>query len=154
MSALHASNYLTLQSNLALKNPSEDAPLPDVILPSKLADLIARLSSENGFPEPWTTYHSMHSEVGAMANWIYQLEKDAGEDEWELPRESGGRISTSWIDTDTGEKMKVSACGNCKALLDWFGIRDLTLEEEDEEESGAEVDGARVEEVDASADRS
>lgn len=120
----------------------ETEPLPDLTLPGHLANLISQLSSENRFPEPWTTYHSMHSEVGAIVNWLDQVEKDAGKEgkEFELPRQSGGEITTSYRpDVSKNETTRVLACPNCKILLDYFGIRDLN-EEEYTEGSGNEVE--------------
>ena len=103
---------------------SESTPAADVVLPQKLSELISNLSSAGRFPEPWTNFHSMHSELGAMANWIYQLEKNAGETDFELPRTTGGRITTGYMDTE-GEQKDVPACPNCRVLLDWFGIEEV-----------------------------
>ena len=130
MSSLHASNYITFQSNLySERDPETLAP---VNLPGFLADLIAQLSSENRFPEPWTDIHSSHSEFAAIANWLMRIEEDAEKEgkEFELPRQSGGRITTIYRpDPSQDEQTSVVACPNCKILLDYFGIEDLNEEE-------------------------
>ena len=127
MSSVFASGYFVASSNLLFKTHSNlDGPIPEVVLPQKLADLISRLSAEGQFPEPWTNFHAMHSELAALSKWVQHKDKEAEETghEWDLVRLTDAIFTTIYTDDD-GSQTNIEACPNCTIVLAWLGIQRL-----------------------------
>lgn len=118
-SSLYIPDKLYVSSNLFKKDDSE----PAVKLPRSLENLISSLASQ--FPEPWTNRHSMHSEIGVLSNWVYNLEDGAGGNIIEIPTGVDGMLSTHMSDEAGESSQKVAPCANCGVLLACIGIRGI-----------------------------
>lgn len=64
----------------------------------------------------------MHSQVGALSNWIYDLEEAAGGKAVEIPTGVKGRLSTHTSDGTEEGSHPTAPCVNCKVLFAHIGI--------------------------------